>query len=204
MNITKATLLASTMAITLAGCMGGDSNPIKTVVQSAAAPECAFHDAPGHAAPLWVCDAPVEGVSVQAIGSHEKSAAGMQFMKDQAAASARVTLAQQLRVKVTNMIKQYAETTGAGSSETVDKVNTSVSKLITAETISGSRIIRSTTSPKGMVYVLVGIDPITAKKATEDVLKTSMNNDRAMWQQFKAHKGQEELAAEVAKMTAGQ
>jgi hypothetical protein len=27
-----------------------------------------------------------------------------------------------------------------------------------------------------------------------------MNNDRALWQQFKAKKGQEELAEEIAKM----
>jgi len=106
-------------------------------------------------------------------------------------------------VKVNNMIKQYVETTGAGSSETVDKVNTSVSKLITSETISGSRIFRTVTSPKGGMYVLVGLDPTVTKQTAENVLKTSMNNDRALWQQFKAKKSQDELAEEIAKMTAG-
>lgn len=196
---TRIALVSALSAVALAGCFGGKEaakpGPEKVV-------ECAFPDVPGAAAPLWVCDAPVEGVAVSAVGSHNKSAAGIQFMKDQAAASARVTLAQQMKVKVNNMIKQYVETTGAGDSETVDKVNTSVSKLITSETISGSRIFRSATSPAGTMYVLVGLDPSTTKEAAEKVLKTSMNNDRALWQQFKAKKGQDELAEEIAKMTA--
>lgn len=183
------------VALALAGC---GNKQIKPPV--AAAAECVFPDSPKDVAPLWVCDAPVEGVAVSAVGSHEASKAGQSFMKDQAAAAARVRLAQQMRVHVTNMVKQYAETTGAAGSETVDKVNTSVSKLITSETITGSRIFRSTTSPKGAMYVLVGLDPKLAEQQTEAALRTSMNNDRALWQQFKAKKAQDELAAEIANM----
>jgi len=190
-------LVASAAAVVMTGCSS-------TTKENVAEPpkECVFPDSPKDAAPLWICDAPVEGVAVSAVGVANKSAAGVSFMKDQAAADARVKLAQQMKVHVNNMIKQYVETTGAGSSETVDKVNTSVSKLITSETITGSRIFRSTVSPKGDMYVLVGLDPTVTKEATEKILKTSMNNERALWQQFKAAKGQEEMAAEIAKMAA--
>jgi hypothetical protein len=191
-------LLIASAAVILAGC----SSAPKSNTAAAAPAECVYPDAPKESAPLWICDAPVEGVAVSAVGMHEKSAAGVAFMKDQAAADARVKLAQQMKVRVNNMIKQYVETTGAGSSETVDKVNTSVSKLITSETISGSRIYRSATSPSGGMYVLVGLDPTVTKEATEKILKTSMNNERALWQQFKAAKGQDEMAAEIAKMAA--
>jgi LPP20 lipoprotein len=161
--------------------------------------ECVF---PGtkDAAPLWVCDAPVDGVAVSSMGSYEKSAAGQGFMKDQATAAARVRLAQQMRVHVTNMVKQYVEATGAASSETVDRVNTNVSKLITQETIGGSRVYRSVFDSKGTVYVLVGLDPKLAEEQTKMALQTSMRNERAMWQQFKAKNGQDELAAEISKM----
>jgi len=198
----KIAVLTSAVALALTGCisMGGGA---KSESRAAAAPDCVFPDSPRDPAPAWVCDAPVEGVAVSAVGMHQKSGAGQQFMKDQAAAAARVTLAQQMKVKVSNMVKQYVETTGAGDSETVDKVNTSVSKLITSETISGSRIFRTTTSPSGAMYVLVGMDPSVTKESTEKLLKTSMNNERALWQQFKAKKGQDELAEEIAKMTAG-
>ena len=196
MSKKRIVLMSSLLAVALTGCMGG-KEAVRPEPRKAA--ECVFPDAPGSAAPLWVCDAPVEGVAVSAVGSHEKSAAGASFMKEQAAAFARVQLAQQMKVTVANMVKQYVDTTGAASSETVDKVNTSVSKLITSETIVGSRVFRSITSPSGAIYVLVGLDPTVTREATEKVLKTSMNNDQALWQQFKAQKGQDELAAEIAK-----
>lgn len=201
MSKKRIVFLSSLLAVALSGCFGG-KDAVKPDAKAAA--ECVFPDAPSNAAPLWVCDAPVEGVAVSAVGSHDKSAAGPAFMKEQAAASARVALAQQMKVHVGNMVKQYVETTGAASSETVDKVNTSVSKLITAETIVGSRVFRSISSPGGALYVLVGLDPMVTKEATEKVLKTSMNNDQALWQQFKAKKGQDELAGEIAKMKATQ
>lgn len=189
-SIALLSIAAATAAL-LAGC---GSKPVAPTVA-----ECVFPDSPRDPAPLWVCDGPVEGVAVYAMGSHEKSAAGPAFMKDQATAVARVRLAQNMRTRVTNMIKQFAETTGAASSETVDRTNTNVSKLITNETIEGSRIFRSITSPAGSFYVLVGIDPALAEQQTKAVIKTSMRNERALWQQFKAKQGQDELAEEIAK-----
>ena len=164
--------------------------------------ECVF---PGSdkAAPLWVCDAPVEGMTVGAVGSAAKSDAGVAFMKQMAATEARVQLAQNMKVQVQNMIKQYAETTGAGSKETVDRVNTSVTKQITDQTLQGTKIFRSIVAPDGTMFVLVGLDEAAAQKLTETAVKTSMGNDQAAWQQFKAQKGQDELAAEIAKQKVG-
>ena len=160
--------------------------------------DCAFPDAPEVAAPGWICDAPVEGIEVSAVGSAEKSAAGVSFTKNMAVTDARVQMAQAMKVHVQNMVKQYAETTGAASSETVDKVNTSVTKQITDQTLTGTKRYKSIISPNGTVYVLIGMDDATAAKATEEVVRTSMNNEKALWQQFKAQKGQDELAAAIA------
>jgi hypothetical protein len=189
-KITNA-LLTAAVALTVAAC---SSTPEKV----APVAECVFpgSDKP---APLWVCDAPVEGMSVGAVGSAQRSDAGIAFMKQMAATEARVQLAQNMKVQVQNMIKQYAETTGAGSQETVDRVNTSVTKQITDQTLQGTKIFRSIQAPDGTLYVLVGLDEAAAQKLTETAVKTSMNNDRAAWQQFKAQKGQDELAAEIAK-----
>jgi len=70
----------------------------------------------------------------------------------------------------------------------VDKVNTSVTKQITKEELSGSKVYKTRTSPNGTLYVLVGLDTENAVQVTQAALKTSMNNDQALWQQFKAHK----------------
>ena len=180
------------MSLFLAAC---GSDDVKEDVA-----DCVFPDAPSAAAPGWICDEPVEGVEVSAVGVAEKSAAGHSFMKNMAATDARVQLAQSMKVHVQNMVKQYAETTGAADSETVDKVNTSVTKQITDETLVGTKIFKTRTSPNGALYVLLGMDASVAATATENALKTSMNNDKALWQQFKAQKGQDELAASIANM----
>jgi LPP20 lipoprotein len=162
--------------------------------------ECVFPDATDTAAPGWICDEPVEGIAVSAVGTAEKSKAGNSFMKNMAATDARVQMAQAMKVHVQNMVKQYAETTGAADSETVDKVNTSVTKQITDQTLVGTKIFKTRTSPNGTLYILLGMDANAAAQATENAVKTSMNNERALWQQFKAQKGQDELAAAIAGM----
>ncbi|EAT12366.1 LPP20 family lipoprotein, partial [Bermanella marisrubri] len=157
-------------------------------------------DAPQVAAPGWVCDEPVDGLAVSAVGSADKSGAGINFMKQQATAAARVQLAQMMKVQVQNMVKQFAETTGVADSETVDLVNSSVTKQITNESLVGTRIYKTRRSPNGALYVLVGLDDQAASKIHETALKTSMNNERAMWQKFQAKKGFDELAKEIANM----
>ena len=183
-------LLSALIAVGIAGC---GSTPTKIAVA-----DCVFPNS-DKAAPGWVCDEPVEGMQVTAVGSAAKSDAGVGFMKQMAATEARVQLAQNMRVQVQNMIKQYVETTGAASKETVDRVNTSVTKQITDQSLQGTRIVKSTTGPDGTMYVLVGLDTAGAQQLTEAAIKTSMNNDQAAWQQFRAKKGQDELAEEIAK-----
>ena len=167
-----------------------------------AAPDCVFPDAQESLAPGWLCDEPVEGVEVAAVGAAEKTGAGHNFMKNMAVTDARLQLAQAMKVHVQDMVKQYAETTGAASTETVDRVNTSVTKQITDQALVGTRVFKTLVSPNGELYVLLGMDASSTAAATQEVLKTSMNNDRALWQQFKAEKGQDELAEAIATMKA--
>lgn len=186
------TMSAVALAALLTACAGEEAKQ--------AAPDCVFPDAPNTPAPGWICDEPVEGVEVSAVGVAEKSAAGHSFMKNMASTDARVQLAQSMKVHVQNMVKQYAETTGAASTETVDKVNTSVTKQITDQTLVGTKVFKTRVSPNGALYVLLGMDANATATATQEALKTSMNNDKALWQQFKAKKGQDELAEAIASM----
>ncbi len=190
MNKAASLLLGTSVVLLLSACAGKKQEVA----------DCVFPDSPGTAAPGWVCDEPVEGLAISAVGSAEKSGAGHDFMKTMAATNARVTLAQNMKIEVRNMIKQYVETTGAADTETVDKVLTSVTKQITNETLIGTKIQKTRKSPGGSLYVLIGMDQTSMQQATENALKTSMKNENALWQQFKAQKGQDELAAEIAKM----
>ena len=182
-------LTGSLAFLMLASCGGG----VKEVMYA-----CVYPDAPSTEAPTWICDEPVEGVVVSAVGTAAKSEAGHSFMKNMASTDARVQLAQSMKVHVTNMVKQYAETTGAADSETVDRVNSSVTKQITDETLVGSKVIKSQVSPNGMLYVLLGLDAASAAQATTNAVNSSLRNENALWQQFKAKSGQDELAEAIA------
>lgn len=197
LNMSKITsvLLMSVVALGLSAC---GSNPPKEDPKAKMA-DCTFPSSPNDPAPDWVCTGSAEGVEVSAMGSEKIVAGDTDFAQTMAVASARSKLASQMKVQVAGMVKKYMETTGAAGSATVDKVNTSVTKQITNETLVGSRLFKSKTSPDGTVYVLVGLDEKSVQKVTEAAVKTSMNNDQALWQQFKASKAQDELAADIAK-----
>ncbi len=192
---TKTRLISTgaiAVALLLTACSGSD---VKEET-----PGCVFPDSPNDPAPSWICNEPVDGVAVWAVGVAEKSAAGHNFMKNMAATDARMQLAQSMKVHVQDMLKQYVETTGAADTETVDKVNTSVTKQITDESLVGTKVFEIRTSPNGTLYVLLGMDPSVAALATKNALATSMKNDAALWQPFKAQKGQDELASSIANM----
>lgn len=184
-------LLISAIALGITACSSSPAKPEKVA-------DCVFPNT-REAAPGWVCDEPVEGMPVAAVGSATKSDAGHEFMKQMAVTAARVQLAQNMRVQVQNMVKQYVETTSAASKETVDRVNTSVTKQITDQSLQGTKIVKSITAPDGTLYLLVGLDMASAQQLTEAAIKTSMSNDQAAWQEFRAQKSQSELAEDIAK-----
>ena len=86
------------------------------------------------------------------------------------------------------MVKQFAETTGVGDKETVDRVNASVTKQITDQSLSGSKAVVSVTAPDGSLWVLVGVDQNAVEEITKSAIKTSMNNEAAIWQKIQAKK----------------
>lgn len=158
--------------------------------------ECTWPDAPGSVAPEWVCSGYIEGAELAGVGSHKSKVPSLARQKAQL--DARVDLAQNMKVHVENLTKAYLETTGSGDEETVDQAVTSTSKQITDQTLIGVKTLRTRVSPNGTTYVIVGLNPEDVDRVTETALRTSMNNERAAWQQFRAQKGYDELAKEIA------
>jgi hypothetical protein len=164
-----------------------------------AVPDCVFADGSNQPAPDWVCGSPVEGVALSAVGYSENSAAGPNYMKQMAATAARVELAQVLSLDLQNMVKQYVETTGAGDAETVDRVNSVVTKQVTEQKLVGSQVVRQMPTPSGGLVVLVGLDPAQAEGVAESILRTSMRNEAALFQKMEAEKSFDELSEEISK-----
>ncbi|AZR82684.1 MULTISPECIES: LPP20 family lipoprotein [Piscirickettsiaceae] len=150
------------------------------------------------AAPGWICDEPVDSLAISAVGIAEPSKAGISFMKDMAAADGRGRLAEQIKVQVQKMVKQYLGTTGVADTETVDAAASSTLKTITNQSLVGSKVYKTRTGPNGKLYALVGMDKATQDKIVETAVRTSMKNDQALWQQFKAQQSFDEMARDIA------
>ncbi|MBJ7552732.1 LPP20 family lipoprotein [Marinomonas spartinae] len=185
------------MAWLLSACSSNET--VKNADVSEPVQDCVFADGSNQPAPQWVCGAPVKNVALSAVGYAEKSAAGPNFMRQMAATAARVELAQVLSLQMQNMVKQYAETTGTGDAQTVDRVNSVVTKQITDQKLIGSKVIRQMPTPTGGMVVLVGLDPKQTESISEDILRTSMKNNAAIFQKLEAKKSFDELAADIAK-----
>ena len=185
-------LTTGIIALGLVACGGKDATKPAMVA------DCVFPNT-NTPAPGWICDEPVPGLDVQAVGIAEPSKAGISFMKDMAAADARGRLAEQMKVRVNKMVKKYLGTTGVADTETVDAAASSTLKTITSEELVGSKVYKTRTGPNGRLFVLLGLDASAAERIVQKAAKTSMKNDQALWQQFMAKKSFDEMAADIAR-----
>ena len=192
----KKILVSAALAFSVMGMMSGCGTSTPNLDQ------CMMD---GTQAPSWVCDggATMEG-GLFAVGSAEKTQAGVSFQRMEAIAAARDALARQIGIKVKNMFKQFQATTGIGDAETVDKATQNVSKQVASQTLAGSKVMKTWVSPRGTMYVLVGMpDPKAVQQEVKKAVKTSLHNDRALWQKFLAQKADKELDAAVDKEFGG-
>ena len=186
---TRYKLLTGAALVTLLTACGG-SKDTKEIA-------CRHKDATNVAAPAWICNRVHVGYEASAVGFSEKLAAGPSLTETIATTNARVKLAKEIGVQVNNMVKAYIENTGLGKDQSVDRVYTSVTKEITGERLVGAKVIKVTSSPMGGTYVLMGMNASSVKNAAKAAIKSSMNKESALWQQFKAKKGQDELASGI-------
>lgn len=189
MNRTALFTLGVALSL-LAGCSG-------LQMQAPSIVACDYPDAPQTSAPAWVCDAPIDGVAVSAVGSAANGGVGYDALKDTAAAAARVRLARRMQDYVANLVKRYAKANGAVSVETIDKIAASLGKQITADALTGSRVFRTAISPNRTLYVLLGVETDLATQHAEDILRASMQSDPALWQEFDAEMGQAVRATDI-------
>ena len=180
-------VLATMLGFSFVGCGGSPK------------PEGTGCNVGGPNTPMWVCNPEIEG-GIAGIGSAQKSPGGFSFQKTEAISQARDDLARQISVKVKNMVKNFAQSTGVGNAQTFEKVSQQVSKQVANQTLNGSRVKKMWTAPDGTLYVMVVIDKQSVKQASKNAVKTSLKNEEALWQQFQAKKAQAALDAEIDKM----
>jgi len=149
-------------------------------------------------APNWTCIPQADGYYT-ALGVAEKSAAGISHMRRVALMNGRSALAQQIETEVKDKMEGFTRATGNGSSETVDKVTTAVTKQVAKVSLKGSKAINMWQAPSGAIYLLVAVPNESVNQAVKKAVKSaasSFKNDNALWQQFQSKQALEALEKE--------
>lgn len=177
----KLLVLLVAVLLSAAGCGGKNSSA------SLKANSCLKN------APAWVLAGGAEG-GISAVGSAQVSKAGLNFARNEALANGRDELARIMELKVTNMFKNFTQTTGIGDDATVDKVSANVSRQISRQTISGSRQKDTWFSEScNELFVLVVADANSIEKEIKNQAVSSYRNEQALWQQIQAQNAMKEM-----------
>lgn len=186
----KNSLFSVAIILAISGCSSNSSKPYYSN-------DICYYPETDVSAPDWICNDNSSSMQIYAVGIAEKSAAGESYMRDMALADARGKIAEQIKVRVSKMVKKYLGTTGKGSQETIDAVSSSTLKTITNEDLFYSRVVSSSHAPNGTLYVKAGIDQFHAQEQSKNVLNQSFENESSLWQEFKADKSFDKMANEI-------
>ncbi|MBZ4683247.1 MAG: hypothetical protein PWP46_127 [Fusobacteriaceae bacterium] len=156
--------------------------------------------------PAWVLDPSIED-GIGAVGSAKIGAAGVSFARQEALAQARDELARQIEVKVNNMFKSYTNAIGLAGEDGVEKIATNVSKQVASQTLRGTKQKELWISPDKELFVQVVLPNEILADEAKNAFKNETpigNSDRALWQEFKSEKAQQQLDYEIEKMVNNQ
>lgn len=151
--------------------------------------------------PDWVLNPVIEDglVSTECVNW----SGNMNIDKAQAVASARAEITKQIDVKVKAMDKTYARKTETSDKLVTSNVFESVSKQLAQQSLSGSRaekvdIVKI--AGKQQLCAMVTLKPAVTKMLFKDIIKSSgvqvsAQDESILFEEFKAHKAQQELEA---------
>ncbi len=176
----------------LAGC--GASTP--TLDEVRAVSECYYPDTVDVEGPAWVCDGPVDGVALKAVGVAEPTQAGFAFQRRIAQNNAQIEIAVRVRSRVRDIIRQYTEQIGNVPEEQTNAVITVTTQTITDVTLQQVELFASIKSPNNYFYVLMGITDDNFNAFLDTALRSSIQQNADDWGAFlDLHNQDQELLA---------
>lgn len=182
-------LLVLAVALAVAGCSSKN-----TTVTASQINKC-YKDAPS-----WVIMGGAEG-GLSAVGSAQIGNAGLSFARTEAMANGRDEIARMLQLKVTNMVKNFTQTTGIGDQQTVDKVSANVSRQLANQTITGSKSKATWISAEcNELFILVVADAPAMEEDIKAQITSSYRNEQAIWQQIQAKNALQEMDEQIEKV----
>ncbi len=157
--------------------------------------------------PSWVLNPVVEdGIAAT---DCVKFSGNLSIDQKMATANGRLALAQQIETRVEGLDKTYANRTDSNDEMTTGSSFSSVSKQLTKQTLSGSRVIKTDIveiAGKQHFCVLTTLSPSATKELFAAIVKQSNRSvnpqdEKFLYQEFKAHKAEKDLEKEIHRLT---
>jgi len=108
-------------------------------------------------------------------------------------------IAQAVEVKVNNMLRDFIQESGVGENAQALEFTESVSKQVSSQALTGSKIIKTEVAKDGTFYVLVEY----ALQNAVDASVSEARNQEALYNEFKARQGFEALEKELNSLNTG-
>ncbi len=125
--------------------------------------------------------------------------------RDQATAEARNSLVRQIELKAANMVKTYGHKTDTVSGSNIGANFETSARQIAEATLQGSKAIKTDVfdiDGKKNLCVLVTLEPAKTKEIFTGIINNhgaelASNDERVLFEEFKAYKAQQELKLEL-------
>ncbi len=147
--------------------------------------------------PQWYQEPTALGDKYAASGSAKPNKAeDLELQRIEAAATARAELARQMQTRVKDMYKRATQELGIGEDATIDHAIQYATKQISDVTLKNSQMKKQfLDKDSGVFYTLVVLDSKIVDEQMKASVKSSFNNQEAMWQKFQATQVWKELDA---------
>lgn len=151
--------------------------------------------------PQWYQEPSALGDKYAASGSAKPNKTeDIELQRIEASAVARAELARQMELRVRDMYKRATQELGTGEEQAIDHAIQYATKQIADVTLKNSQQKKFFIDNKtGVAYVLIALDTTMADEQMKTAVKSSLNNQDALWQKFQATQAWKELDAEKGK-----
>jgi hypothetical protein len=151
--------------------------------------------------PDWTVNPPSAEDGVYGSGLAKMQQAAMS--KTTADQRARQEVVQAIEIKVSSMVKDFMQQSGIGDAAQALQFAQSVSKGVSSHVLNGCKIVKRKVCPDGTWHSLA-LWPIgnanELKKEINDKAKNQIKNEVALYNEFKAKNGFEDLQKELDKL----
>lgn len=132
----------------------------------------------GEKAPLWACGSYENATQYTAVGSAPLSKLGHNFSRNEALASGRNNLVNQIELEIKNKTESYLRSTGIGENEMVERVVKQVSRQTSSMTLNNSKQISYWQNPAdNTIFLLVAVNKSDVNEKIEKEVKEIVDNE---------------------------